>query len=213
MIEIKSFTFNPLQENTYLLYDETKECVIIDPGCYQEHERKELADFISNNNLKPVRLLNTHCHIDHVLGNQFIADTYKLGLEIHKEDLKLLHSVPAYAPSYGIAYAGSPEPSNFIDEGDIIEFGNSKLEILFTPGHAPGHVTFYNRAQEFMISGDVLFYQSIGRTDLPGGDYQTLINSVTQKLFTIGDNYIVYCGHGPSTTIGQERKYNPFFNQ
>ena len=206
MIEIKSLTFNPLQENMYVLFDETKECVIIDPGCYQQNEEEELAKFITDNNLKPVRLLNTHCHIDHVLGNKFVAEKYKL-------DLQLLQSVPNYAPSYGIAYAGSPEPSNFLDEGDIIEFGNSKLEILFTPGHAPGHITFYNREQEFMISGDVLFYQSIGRTDLPGGDYKTLIDTVTQKMFPMGDNYKVHCGHGSSTTIGQERKFNPFFNQ
>ncbi|MDO9187028.1 MAG: MBL fold metallo-hydrolase [Bacteroidia bacterium] len=210
MISIKSFVFGPFQENTYILYDETKECIIIDPGCYDNRERAELASFIDDNKLKPVKLINTHCHLDHVFGNGFVADTYTLKLEINKQDQPVLDSYLMSAKMYGLNAAPSPQPSVFLNEGDIISFGNSTLEILFTPGHSPGSITFYNREQEVMIAGDVLFYGSIGRSDLPGGNSATLISSIKNKLFPLGDNYTVYSGHGPSTTIGFERMNNPF---
>lgn len=210
MISIKSFVFGPFQENTYILYDETKECIIIDPGCYDNRERTELAGFIEDNKLKPVKLINTHCHLDHVFGNGFVADTYTLKLEINKQDQPVLDSYLMSAKMYGLNAAPSPQPAVFLNEGDIISFGNSTLEILFTPGHSPGSITFYNREQQVMIAGDVLFYGSIGRSDLPGGNSATLISSIKNKLFPLGDNYTVYSGHGPSTTIGFERKNNPF---
>ncbi|MCE9539849.1 MAG: MBL fold metallo-hydrolase [Bacteroidetes bacterium] len=210
MISIKSFIFGPFQENTYVLYDETKECIIIDPGCYDNRERVELAGFIEDNKLNPVKLINTHCHLDHVFGNGFVADTYTLKLEINKQDLPVLDSYLMSAKMYGLNATPSPQPSVFLNEGDIISFGNSILEILFTPGHSPGSITFYNREQEIMIAGDVLFYGSIGRSDLPGGNSATLISSIKNKLFPLGDNYTVHSGHGPSTTIGFERKNNPF---
>lgn len=210
MISIKSFVFGPFQENTYILYDETKECIIIDPGCYDNRERAELDGFIEDNKLKPVKLINTHCHLDHVFGNGFVADTYTLKLEINKQDQPVLDSYLMSAKMYGLNAAPSPQPSVFLNEGDIISFGNSTLEILFTPGHSPGSITFYNREQQVMIAGDVLFYGSIGRSDLPGGNSATLISSIKNKLFPLGDNYTVYSGHGPSTTIGFERKNNPF---
>lgn len=213
MIALQAFTFNPFEENTYLLYDETKECVIIDPGCSTRSEQEELAQFIKDEELKPVKLLNTHCHIDHVFGNSFIAKKYNLGLEIHKEDLQTLHSLPQVSHLYGLNAEQSVEPSVFLNEGDQIKFGNSVLDIKSTPGHSPGSICFISHADKFVIGGDVLFYGSIGRTDLPGGDHETLLRSVREKLFVLGDDYIVFSGHGQETTIGFEKKNNPFLKE
>ena len=210
MISIQGFVFNPFLENTYILYDETKECVIIDPGCSNDEERKELSDFIKEENLKPVKLLNTHCHIDHVFGNSFVAKKYNLGLEIHEDDLQVLHSLPQVSHLYGLNAEESIEPSSFLNEGDIVKFGNSSLEIFFTPGHSPGSISFYNKEEKLIVGGDVLFQGSIGRTDLPGGDHETLLTSIREKLFTLDDDFIVFSGHGEETTIGFEKKNNPF---
>lgn len=210
MIIVDYFAFNGFQENTYILHDETKECVIIDPGCYSNTEQQELVNFIESKGLKPVKLLNTHCHIDHILGNNFVAKTYNLGLEIHEKDLATLHATTEYGHLYGFTVDKSPEPSNFLKEGDVVKFGNSQLDVLFVPGHAPGHIVFVCHEQKFVINGDVLFYGSIGRTDLPGGDHQTLINSIKTKMFVLGDDYKVYTGHGPATSIGFEKMNNPF---
>lgn len=213
MIKIQSFTFNGFQENTYLLFDETKECIIIDPGCYEQHEKQQLERFVIDNELKVVKLINTHCHIDHVLGNRFVAKKWNLVLEIHELDLPTLRSVKDYCQLYGFHnYEESPEPSKFLSEGDVISFGNSKLDILYTPGHAPGHIVLHSKEQKFIIGGDVLFQMSIGRTDLPGGDYDTLISSIKDKLLPLDEDTKVYCGHGPSTTIGFEKNNNPFLN-
>jgi len=211
MINIHSFTFNPFEENTYILYDDTKECIIIDPGCYDEFEKEDLADFIKKQELTPVKLLNTHCHIDHVLGNSFIADKYGIELEINELELPILQSAPMAAQLYGIPNVEIlPEPDKFLSEGDIVEFGNSKLDVLFTPGHSPGHIVLVSKEQKFVIAADVLFYGSIGRTDLPGGDHNTLIDSIKTKLFSLGDDFQVHPGHGPTTNIGFERENNPF---
>ncbi|MFY9308064.1 MAG: MBL fold metallo-hydrolase [Bacteroidia bacterium] len=210
MITVHAFTFGPFQENTYVLYDETMECIIIDPGCYDQKERTELAAFIEEKKLTPVKLINTHCHLDHVFGNGFVAGKYNLKLEINKLDKQVLDSFLMTASLYGLNADPSPQPSVYLEEGDKVKFGKSELEIVFTPGHSPGSITFYNREQKFMIAGDVLFYGSIGRTDLPGGNYQTLIDSIKNKLFPLGDDFTVYNGHGPSTTIGFERLNNPF---
>lgn len=210
MLEIKSFTFNAFQENTYILFDETKECAIIDPGCSNAMEEKKLADFIEENKLKPTKLLNTHCHIDHILGNRFVAEKYNLKLEINEHDLPTLEAGERVAQMYNIDYNPSPEPSVFLTENDKIKIGNYDLEIFFTPGHSPGSITFYNKQQQFIIAGDVLFYGSIGRTDLPGGNHQTLIKSIKQKLFLLKDVTTVYSGHGITTTIGFEKLNNPF---
>ena len=210
MIEVKGFTFNPFQENTYVLHDETMECVVIDPGCYSPEEKLELTEYIREKKLKPVKLLNTHCHIDHILGNKYVAETWNLELYIHNLELDLLNAAKAYGANWGIFAEKSPVPARFIGENDVIEFGNSKLEILFAPGHSPGSICFYNSENNFCISGDVLFYQSIGRTDLPGGDYPTLINSIKNKLFTLPDGTLIYPGHGTTTTVGSEKRNNPF---
>jgi glyoxylase-like metal-dependent hydrolase (beta-lactamase superfamily II) len=211
MIKIQSFTFNGFKENTYVLFDESKKCIIIDPGCYEQNEKLELERFIVDNELEPVKLINTHCHIDHVLGNRFVAEKWSLDLEMHELDLPTLHSVKDYCQLYGFHnYEESPDPSTFLKEGDKIHFGNSSLDVLFTPGHAPGHIVLYSNEQHFVIGGDVLFQMSIGRTDLPGGDYDTLINSIKDKLLPLDEQTKVYSGHGPSTTIGYEKTNNPF---
>lgn len=213
-MEIKTFTFNPFLENTYVLYDDTRECVIVDAGCYEEKEKKALVDFIAENNLDPVKLINTHCHIDHVFGLRFLADKYKLGLWFHQADMPVFTSTEMVAKMYELPGVElPPEPAGFIEEGDKIAFGNSNLDVLFTPGHSPGHVVFVNQHQKQVVGGDVLFYGSIGRTDLPGGDHNTLIASIKNKLFPLGDDYQVYSGHGPVTNIGFERQNNPFLQE
>lgn len=210
-MKLQKFTFNPFQENTYIIYDESKEALIIDPGCYDSLEEKELADFIESNGLKPVRLLNTHAHIDHVFGNQFINDKYDLELELHELDFPILEAAALAAQTYGLNYKESPKAGKKLVEGEYIEFGNTKLKIIHVPGHAPGHVVFYNEAEKIIIGGDVLFRGSIGRTDLPGGNHQQLLDQIRQKLFVLPTDVTVYPGHGPETTIGYELSHNPFF--
>ena len=210
-MKVKSFTFNQFQENTFVVYDNTKECLIIDPGCYSENERTELRTFIMSEGLKPVKLINTHCHIDHVLGNKFVSELWDLELYIHKEDLPVLENVKDISGFFGFEnYERSPSPKHFLAQGDTLNFGDSSFDILFTPGHAPGHICLLSKKDGFIIAGDVLFNGSIGRTDLPGGDYDSLIESIKTKLLPLDENTIVYCGHGPSTSIGKEKMNNPF---
>jgi hydroxyacylglutathione hydrolase len=210
MLNIKLFVFNPLQENTFILYDETKACAVIDPGCYDDLERKELSVFIENNGLKVELLLNTHCHVDHVLGNFYVKEKYKTRLLIHPKDEATLNAVKVYAPAYGLHQYQETTADGFIEEGDVLIFGNQSLKVLFVPGHAPGHVAFYNEENKIVIGGDVLFYNSIGRTDLPGGNFETLIASIHNKLFVLPNDVTIYPGHGPETTIGFEKRTNPF---
>ena len=210
MIQIKKFVFNPFSENTYVVYDETLEAIIIDPGCYEREEQEELSEFIEKQNLKVVQLLNTHCHIDHVLGNQYIKDRYGVGLHIHSKDAETLLAVKVYAPAYGFTQYNEATLDGFFEEGDTILFGNSSFEVIFVPGHAPGHVAFVNKEQKICIGGDVLFDGSIGRTDLPGGNFEELIRSIHEKMFVLDDDMVVYTGHGGETTIGKEKTSNPF---
>jgi hydroxyacylglutathione hydrolase len=212
MIQIKSFVFNPFSENTYVLHDETGEAVIIDPGCYDKAELNQLYNYIETNSLKPVRIINTHAHIDHVLGVAAVKVKYNIPFSLHRIDEPLLKAVKTYASNYGFTHFDEPEIDSYIDEGDTVTFGNSSLRILFVPGHAPGHVAFVHDEQQFVIGGDVLFRQSIGRTDLPGGDLEILLDSIRTKLFTLADGYTVYTGHMQPTTIGYEKKNNPFLN-
>ena len=210
-MKIKSFAFNPFQENTFVVYDETKECIIIDPGCYTEKERTELRRFITSEELKPVKLINTHCHIDHVLGNKFVSELWDLELYMHIEDLPLLENAGNIGKMYGLEdYEGSPYPKHFLAQDDTLTFGESSFKILFTPGHAPGHICLYSKDNNLLIAGDVLFQGSIGRTDLPGGDHSTLINSIITQLFPLSNETQVFCGHGPSTNLGYEKEHNPF---
>ncbi|WP_212001442.1 MBL fold metallo-hydrolase [Chitinophaga sp. HK235] len=210
MIEIQQFTFGPLQENTYLLINGKRECIIIDPGCYFQDERKELLQYIQTERLNVTRLLNTHCHFDHIFGNKLVADTFGVKPEIHKDDQVVLDNSQAVGAMYNIPFEPSPMPGRYLAEGEKIPFGGHELEVLLTPGHSPGSVSFYCPTQQFVIGGDVLFYQSIGRTDLPGGNHATLLRSIREKLFVLPDEVRVFPGHGPATTIGFEKKYNPF---
>jgi hydroxyacylglutathione hydrolase len=213
MFKIDIFTFNPFQENTYVLSDETKQCVIIDPGCYENHEKLELSRFLEKNELTPTTILLTHSHIDHVLGVAYLVNKYNLSLEMNEIDLPGLRSVPVYGQTWGINAEVSPEPTMLLNEGDTVTFGNITLGVIFTPGHSPGSICFYHKESKTLIGGDVLFQESIGRTDLPGGDHNTLIKSIKEKLFPLGDDIKVYPGHGPATTIGYEKMNNPFLRE
>jgi glyoxylase-like metal-dependent hydrolase (beta-lactamase superfamily II) len=210
MAKVAKFPFNPFQENTYVVYDDSMECIIIDPGCYSQQERDELISFINKTGLTPVRLINTHCHLDHILGNKFIYKTYGLLPEFTHEEQHVLDSAPQFAGVFGISFDPSPQPKSYLQAGETLTFGNTGFDILFTPGHSPGHITLYSEADRFILSADVLFQGSIGRVDLPGGDYDTLINSIEEKLLPLGDDIHVYTGHGPDTTLAQERQSNPF---
>lgn len=211
MLKIQKFTFNPFQENTYVLYDDSQEAVIVDPGCYETFEEEELVAFIESKNLKPVKLINTHFHLDHILGNQFVANKYDLKVEGHKAGLPTYQMAEPSANMYGFGvYKPSPAPQVFWEEGDVISFGGQSLEVLFVPGHAPGHIALIHRESKSVINGDVLFAGSIGRTDLPGGDFDTLKKSIQEKMYKLPDDYKVYCGHGPETTIGTEKRTNAF---
>lgn len=211
-MQVESFVFNPFQENTYVLYDDTKECVIIDPGCHSDVEKVELKNFIEKNRLQPVKLINTHCHLDHVFGNKYIFDTFGLLPEFHRGELPVLQAAPQVSMMYGVSCETSPMPKDFIEDNVLISFGESSLLSIFAPGHSPASLCFYSQKDGFLIGGDVLFYESIGRTDLPGGDYDTLIKSIKSRIMLLPDETIVHSGHGPATTIGHERKYNPFLH-
>jgi len=212
MAQVQSFENNPYQENTYILFDETGECAIIDPGMETASEQNAVVNFIKANGLKPVLLLNTHCHIDHVLGNKFIFDMYGLKPKFHEGELPLLEAVAAYAPSMGIQYELSPLPDEFLPETGTVTFGNTTLHLIFAPGHSPAHLCFYDQVGNLLIGGDVLFRGSIGRSDLPGGNFTQLIDNIEQKLLILPDDCTVYPGHGPETTIGYEKVTNPFLN-
>ena len=210
MMQIKAFTFNPFEENTFVLYDETGEGIIIDPGCYEQREREALQTFVAEEELTIKHLINTHCHIDHVLGNAWAARTFGLVLTMHRLDLPTLKANEVVGPNYGFAQYEALSPTHFFDDGDTVSFGNTTLEVRFTPGHAPGHVVLYHAPTQVVIGGDVLFRGSIGRTDLPGGDFDTLARSIRHQLYTLPDAVTVYPGHGPETTIGFEKANNPF---
>jgi glyoxylase-like metal-dependent hydrolase (beta-lactamase superfamily II) len=210
MFIIKKFEFSPIQENTYLLYNEQKNCIIIDPGCYDDMEKSILSDFITENDLKPVLLLNTHCHLDHVFGNKYVFDTYQLMPHIHPLEKELLAYAPVSGLMYNLPFDHYEGEVNFIEEGQTIKLDEDELVVLYTPGHSPGSVSFYCNKQQFVISGDVLFKNSVGRTDLPGGNQDVLIKSIKNQLLVLLDDTKVYSGHGVVTTIKEERSNNPF---
>lgn len=210
MLDLVSYTFNPVGENTYVLYNEQGMCCIIDPGCYFQEERDGLRTGIEKTGGVPVLLLNTHCHLDHVFGNKFIYDTWKLPLHIHEKEKPVLDFAPVSGQQWGLPFDPYDGPLVYLKEGEIIKIGEDELEIRFTPGHSPGSVSFYHEKGGFLIGGDVLFNGSIGRTDLPGGDFKTLVNSIQTQIFTLPDETKVYSGHGPVTTVGFEKMNNPF---
>lgn len=210
MLNVKIFTFNPLQENTYLVYDQDGNCMITDPGCYFDEEREKLAAFITQKGLKPVLLVNTHCHLDHVFGNKFIHETYGLELHIHEGEKVMLDRAPASGLMWNVPFDNYAGPLHFFDMAKPLQLGNHNFELLFTPGHSPASVSLYNADQGFLLAGDVLFRESVGRTDLPGGNPDVLEASVRNILYALPEETKVYSGHGPSTTIGHEKRHNPY---
>lgn len=207
-LSIKRFTFNAFQENT-IVFSDGDICVIIDPGCYDRQEQETLVNFIEENKLKVEAVLLTHAHIDHVLGCAFLLDKYAVDFYIHQEDLFTLNAVPNYAHLYGFPGYTPPEiPNKILHGGEVLNFGKIELKVFFTPGHAPGHVVYYNEELKSVINGDVLFSGSFGRVDLPGGDLETLKKSIFEIMFKLPEDTVVYCGHGPETTIGKEKRSN-----
>jgi len=209
-MQIRKFVFNPFQVNTYVLFDETGHCAIIDPACSTQAEQDALTDFIRLNNLKPAVLLLTHTHIDHILGVAWARKTFNLEVSAHPESELYLHNAPDQAGLFGLNFSGTFTIGPLLGENEDVVFGNTRLKVLHTPGHALGSLCFYHEPTESLFAGDVLFHQSIGRTDLPGGDYEVLKNNIWLKLFVLPDSTVVYPGHGPETTIGTEKVTNPF---
>ncbi|MGY6562731.1 MAG: MBL fold metallo-hydrolase [Luteibaculaceae bacterium] len=210
MINIETFTFNPFQENTYILYNSTGQAIVVDPGCSNSAEQNELLNFIQSKKLTLVDCWLTHAHIDHVLGCYFISNTFGLSPKLHADDLFIYNNTKQIANMYGIPFNQGPEPVVAFSHGQQINALNTVFQVLHIPGHAPGHVGFYLENQEILISGDVLFKQSIGRTDLPGGSMDVLIQSIKTQLYTLPNQTLVHPGHGPTTTIGYEKQNNPF---
>ena len=210
MLKIQTFNFSLFQENRDVLFNENKEAWIIDPGCYYPEEEETLSKFITDNQLKPVQLLNTHCHIDHIFGLKWVADTYNLEPYFHEAEEVIRKSAGATSEKYGVPFPQYEGPVHFLSESDTVKLGNDVLNVIHTPGHSPGSISFYNAQQNFLIDGDVLFYESIGRTDFPFCNHADLMHSIREKLFALPDDTKVYPGHGQPTTIGHEKKNNPF---
>lgn len=211
MLHIKSFAFNPFSENTYIVFNENKNAFIIDPGDFSEVENNILNQFIIDNELKVQNILLTHAHIDHVLGLQKAFDKYKVPILMHEMEKEILDRNPMDANRFGFFFKPFEGEISYLNENEIISLDEDDFKILHVPGHSPGHIAFYSEAQKFIISGDVLFEGSIGRTDLYKGDAQELLKSIREKLFVLEDETKVYNGHGNPTTVGFEKNYNPFF--
>ena len=208
--KLKRFVFNSFGVNTYVVSDDTGKCLVIDPACQSRQEESELAAYITGNNLEPVGMLNTHFHVDHIVGNNFICNTFNLRPQCHKSSKMFWETAAEFGSVFGIKVENLIIPRDFIAEGDRISYGNSSVYALYTPGHADGSICFVNTAERYVIAGDVLFRESIGRTDLPTGNFDVIYQSITTKLFTLPDDFTVYPGHGPETTIGYEKLNNPF---
>ncbi len=211
MIKVQKFIFNPFLENTYIVWDDkSKESIVIDPGCSNQNEKKLLADFIENNNLIPKFIINTHCHIDHILGNSFIKEKFNPILLMPEKDIFLLEIMKEQAYYFGIEFEPSPLPEEFISEDKILKLNNCDVKFLFTPGHSPGEFCVYLESEKICFTGDVLFKESIGRTDLWGGNYEILINSIKVKLLNLPDDVIIFPGHENESSIGYEKQFNPY---
>ncbi len=210
MLYTESFVFNPFQENTYIIRNDARECIITDPGMYGAEETAHLVEYITTNELKPVAIVNTHAHIDHILGVNALKQKYGIPFYLHEKELPVLQGATASAMMFGFDFRDIPAVDGYLKEGNSFKLGDDELEIRFTPGHSPGSVVLYYANGGWVIGGDVLFNGSIGRTDLPGGNHETLLNSISTAMYTLPDNTTVYSGHGPATTIGNEKKYNPF---
>lgn len=210
MIKIASLTFNPIQENTYVVWDDTKECIVVDAGNSTPREDAALREFIDRNGLKPVLAVNTHGHFDHTLGVEFLKKTYGIPFAMSRKDAFLLDGAAVSGGIYGVSIGPMPSIDIDLDGQTEIRFGNTVLKVLPTPGHTPGHVSLYEPTEGIVFTGDTLFRESIGRTDLPGGDYSWIMRSILDRLIPLGEKVRVYPGHGPETSIGHETLYNPF---
>lgn len=210
MITIEKMVFNPFQVNTYFVYDETKECVIIDSACYEEDEQAALKNYVEKMGLKPVALVNTHCHVDHILGNKFASEAFGLPLQAHPDGVPFIEAAPQHGLTFGFNVVDPILPKVELHEGDQIKFGNSSLDVIEAPGHADGSICLYNKEAGILVTGDVLFKESIGRTDLPTGNLDTLLSNIKEKLFVLDGETKVFPGHGPESTIGHEKAKNPF---
>lgn len=209
-MKIKQFILNPFRENTYIVYDDSREAVIIDAGCQNQREQEQISAFVKSNSLQIKHLINTHCHIDHVLGVDALKKLYQVDFMAHADDIPVLNTVAAQACMFGLDTNGIPQIDSTLNEGDYIKFGQTELLVIHTPGHSPGGVCFYSEKNQTLFSGDTLFKGSIGRTDLMGGDNELIINSIHTKLLPLPENVKVFPGHEDHTTIGFEKKYNPF---
>ncbi|WP_420577012.1 MBL fold metallo-hydrolase [Ekhidna sp.] len=209
-MKIKSFVFNPFYENTYVVSSEKGNCLIFDPGCYEDYEVEELKEYIHMNDLKVVAIINTHCHIDHVLGNDELKAIYKVPLKIPENEKEVFGSIPAYAPQWGMSGYRHTEVDEFLKGEDTLTLDEVQMKMIEVPGHSPGHLMFYIEEEKLMIGGDVLFRESIGRTDLPGGNHDDLLRNIQEKVYTLPEDVQVLPGHGPATTIGHEKVHNPF---
>ena len=210
-MNIYKLVFSPIEVNTYVLADESGDCAIIDCGCYDRQEYDRLVDLIKNKKIKPVLLLNTHCHLDHIFGNRFVLERYNLKPFANEYDEMNRKDAVQHAMLFGLSMDDPPEPAGFLTDNQTITFGSTELLALHVPGHTSGSLAFYSKENGCVFTGDALFAGSIGRTDLPGGDYDTLIKSITKKLFVLPPETVVYPGHGNETTIEKEMKSNPFF--
>lgn len=210
MLKVEKFVVNPLQENSFVVSDETGECIFVDPGFYFDVEQDEIRKYIADNQLNPVMIANTHCHFDHIMGVEFLREEYKIPFRAHPDDAFWIEKAIEQGQMFGFEMDPVQAPDSFFAENEALKFGNSELKIIHVPGHSPGHVVFYAEKEGFLIAGDVLFYGSIGRTDLPGGHYNTLISGIKSKLFPLPGSTKVFCGHGPETSIGFEKSTNPF---
>ncbi len=209
MIQVKTYAFNPFQENTYVIYDETQKCIILDPGCYFSEEQKELTDFIAENGLQPEYIVHSHGHVDHILGSNYLRNYYNIQSIMHKDDLEVLRKSKDFGEMIGIEIDQPTDPEILIKEGEEISFGNTSFDVLHLPGHSPGSIGLYNEKEQVIFAGDVLFRRGIGRTDLMGGDHATLIRNIKDKLLSMNDDTVVYPGHGDTTTIKEEKAENP----
>lgn len=212
MIKLEVFVFNPFQENTFLLSDESGKCIVVDPGMYDPRENKQISEFIEARKLIPEAIVNTHCHVDHVLGCRYLMDQYTIPFCFHEDEQEMLDRAPELGAIFGLKVDKLPEADRYLVAGEKFQFGNSELQLIHVPGHSKGSLALYSESDKFVITGDALFNGSIGRTDLPGGDYNTLIESIWNNLMILPRDVKVYPGHGPSSTIGYEHDTNPFLN-
>ena len=210
-MKLHRFEFSPFAENTYVITGTGQQCIIVDPGCYQATEEMMLKNWIEELGLTPVALLNTHAHIDHIFGNAFVKNTWNVPMYLHHDDLPLFDRAESMAALWNLSYSPSPMPDADLKGVQHLELAGIKLELRHVPGHAPGHVIFIHHESRQVICGDTLFRGSIGRTDLPGGNHELLLSSIRSHMFTLPDDYVLHSGHGPETTVGEERTHNPFF--